>query len=168
MLFWMLSYQSSSLVENCLSDWNFGYLYVGLLFLAFHLDWSIVYQFLLAYILLFTDEDLGSRTLRLGWAYFTPRGWHFDFSLKWILNYISFLEEFLRFLVQLQVSREVMLRLHINGTYRAHWDDRMGFCKNYFSVSSFGGVDPFLLFYLNAYGAWSSNLFVQATVLALP
>ncbi|CAN6567498.1 unnamed protein product [Malus baccata var. baccata] len=29
----------------------------------------------------------------------------------------------------LEVSRQVSLRLHINGTYRAHWADQLGFCK---------------------------------------
>ncbi|KAJ4821846.1 hypothetical protein Tsubulata_046386 [Turnera subulata] len=29
----------------------------------------------------------------------------------------------------LEVSKTVTLSLHINGTYRAHWADRLGFCK---------------------------------------
>ncbi|BBH02574.1 Protein BREAST CANCER SUSCEPTIBILITY 2 homolog A [Prunus dulcis] len=31
----------------------------------------------------------------------------------------------------LEVARTVTFRLHINGTYRAHWADRLGFCKNH-------------------------------------
>ncbi|KAL6228135.1 hypothetical protein ACLB2K_002089 [Fragaria x ananassa] len=51
----------------------------------------------------------------------------------------------------LEVSREVMLRLHINGTYRAHWDDRLGFCNRvgpplaFKCIKSDGGLIPWTL-----------------------
>ncbi|XP_050382987.1 protein BREAST CANCER SUSCEPTIBILITY 2 homolog A-like [Argentina anserina] len=51
----------------------------------------------------------------------------------------------------LEVSREVILRLHINGTYRAHWDDRLGFCNQVGSPLAFkciktdGGLVPWTL-----------------------
>jgi hypothetical protein len=35
-----------------------------------------------------------------------------------------------------QVSRTVSLLLHGNGTYRAHWADRLGFCKHPFVLST--------------------------------
>lgn len=44
--------------------------------------------------------------------------------------FLSF-EDSLRFFLQFQLSRTVSLLLHINGTYRVHWADRLGFCKNY-------------------------------------
>lgn len=40
------------------------------------------------------------------------------------------LQACLRLLLQFQVSRTVSLLLHMNGTYRAHWADRLGFCKH--------------------------------------
>ncbi|KAM5558573.1 protein BREAST CANCER SUSCEPTIBILITY 2 [Rosa sericea] len=51
----------------------------------------------------------------------------------------------------LEVSREVMLRLHINGTYRAHWDDQLGFCNcvgaplAFKCIKSDGGPVPWTL-----------------------
>ncbi|KAJ6680810.1 BREAST CANCER TYPE 2 SUSCEPTIBILITY PROTEIN BRCA2 [Salix purpurea] len=35
----------------------------------------------------------------------------------------------------LEASKTVSLSLHINGTYRAHWADRMGFCKGIVGVT---------------------------------
>ncbi|KAH0987852.1 hypothetical protein GBA52_015029 [Prunus armeniaca] len=48
----------------------------------------------------------------------------------------------------LEVARTVTFRLHINGTYRAHWADRLGFCKGvgaplaFNCVKSGGGAVP--------------------------
>ncbi|KAJ6401691.1 hypothetical protein OIU84_016981 [Salix udensis] len=51
----------------------------------------------------------------------------------------------------LEASKTVSLSLHINGTYRAHWADRMGFCKGIGSplafrcIKSNGGPVPRVL-----------------------
>ncbi|KAK2987308.1 hypothetical protein RJ640_000084 [Escallonia rubra] len=47
----------------------------------------------------------------------------------------------------LEASKEISLRLHINGTYRAHWADRLGFCKvgaplAFRCIKSVGGAVP--------------------------
>ncbi|KAF6146912.1 hypothetical protein GIB67_036631 [Kingdonia uniflora] len=48
----------------------------------------------------------------------------------------------------LEASKTVALQLHINGTYRAHWADQLGFCKHHGSPLAFscikgaGGVVP--------------------------
>ncbi|KAF3962282.1 hypothetical protein CMV_013187 [Castanea mollissima] len=48
----------------------------------------------------------------------------------------------------LEVSRTVSLLLHMNGTYRAHWADRLGFCKGvgsplaFWCIKSNGGLVP--------------------------
>lgn len=48
----------------------------------------------------------------------------------------------------LEVTRSTNLLLHINGTYRANWADRLGFCKGgsfplaFRSIKSTGGVVP--------------------------
>ncbi|XP_058000163.1 protein BREAST CANCER SUSCEPTIBILITY 2 homolog B isoform X2 [Hevea brasiliensis] len=48
----------------------------------------------------------------------------------------------------LQAPRTVSLLLHINGTYRAHWADRLGFCKDvgpplaFRCIKSNGGLVP--------------------------
>ncbi|KAJ7961167.1 Protein BREAST CANCER SUSCEPTIBILITY 2 B like [Quillaja saponaria] len=47
-----------------------------------------------------------------------------------------------------EVSKTVSLKLHINGTYRAHWAERLGFCKcvgpplAFRCIKSNGGVVP--------------------------
>ncbi|KAF3448040.1 hypothetical protein FNV43_RR08748 [Rhamnella rubrinervis] len=40
----------------------------------------------------------------------------------------------------LEVPRTVNLLLHINGTYRAHWADRLGFCKGVGAPLAFKGI----------------------------
>ncbi|KAG7965180.1 hypothetical protein I3843_09G211200 [Carya illinoinensis] len=51
----------------------------------------------------------------------------------------------------LEVSRTVSLLLHINGTYRTHWADRLGFCKGvgaplaFRCIKSNGGPVPLTL-----------------------
>ncbi|XP_038906310.1 protein BREAST CANCER SUSCEPTIBILITY 2 homolog B isoform X2 [Benincasa hispida] len=51
----------------------------------------------------------------------------------------------------LEMSETVYLTLHINGTYRAHWADRLGFCKNagvplsFKCIKSSGGPVPWTL-----------------------
>nr|GLL25656.1 protein BREAST CANCER SUSCEPTIBILITY 2 homolog B-like [Ipomoea trifida] len=51
----------------------------------------------------------------------------------------------------LEVSKETSLVLHINGTYRAHWADRLGFCKGrgvplaFNSIKDSGGAVPITL-----------------------
>ncbi|KAG8647794.1 hypothetical protein MANES_09G111200v8 [Manihot esculenta] len=48
----------------------------------------------------------------------------------------------------LEAPRTVSLSLHINGTYRAHWSDRLGFCKDagpplaFRCIKSNGGLVP--------------------------
>ncbi|CAH9128118.1 unnamed protein product [Cuscuta epithymum] len=51
----------------------------------------------------------------------------------------------------LEASKEPSLTLHINGTYRAHWADRLGFCKDigvplaFNSIKGAGGAVPITL-----------------------
>ncbi|RAL49003.1 hypothetical protein DM860_001323 [Cuscuta australis] len=51
----------------------------------------------------------------------------------------------------LEVSKETSLVLHINGTYRAHWADRLGFCKGrgiplaFNCINGAGGAVPITL-----------------------
>ncbi|XP_022159315.1 protein BREAST CANCER SUSCEPTIBILITY 2 homolog B-like isoform X2 [Momordica charantia] len=51
----------------------------------------------------------------------------------------------------LEISSTVYLSLHINGTFRAHWADRLGFCKNggvplsFKCIKSSGGPVPWTL-----------------------
>lgn len=74
------------------------------------------------------------------------------------------LQACLRLLLQFQVSRTVSLLLHMNGTYRAHWADRLGFCKHCLGCLNFClfpvlyGVRHMQFFFLPS-NAWSSNLF---------